>query len=156
MKMSIINSVSQNATAFIWSVLYEFYWKSALSYTGKTGLKICCLYLNIWKQNFSIESGASLFMVFIGRPYMPYFSGAILGFSGIFSGTNTAKFWDTFLDIFQELNELENIFSFFIILVFNGKYILILFYKHLKLSSGLITLKYLDISLNPYKINIDW
>ena len=32
-----------------------------------------------------------------------------------FSGTNTAKFWDTFRDIFQVLNELENNFSFFIL-----------------------------------------
>ena len=55
---------------------------------------------------------------------MPYFSEAILGFSGIFSGTN-----DIFLgqilqnsgtlgDILQVLNELENNFSFFIILAF--------------------------------------
>ena len=50
--------------------------------------------------------------------YMPYFSGAILGFSGNFSGTNTAKFWGTFWDILNEclfiVNELENNFSLFI------------------------------------------
>ena len=69
--------------------------------------------------------------------YMPYFSGAILGFSGNFSGTNDQmtffwdkyceiQFWDTFWDILNEfliiVNELENNFSLIInILTFKWK-----------------------------------
>ena len=48
-----------------------------------------CYYGNLNKQNI--------------HAYMPYFSGAILGFFlEFFLGQNTAKFWDTFWDILNE------------------------------------------------------